>query len=235
MKPCVIKQPAGIGDVFFLQKIAHLYREKDCKIIWALRDDIYWISEYISDIEWYKLSEDFPGKNLFNYSGFTENDEFVYIDTSTADVVFNADPTRIMSSKFGLVGLDHTDWANYFKFNRNREREDSLYYDVLNLKDDSEYVYVNDWTNTDARRTTSLSSREYAYPVVENRFIDGYTLFDWTKVFENAKEIHSAPTALSFIVDTLDSDAKVYYYPHDARQHKDVEDLFLKVTEYRNA
>jgi len=235
MKPCVIKQPAGIGDVFFLQKIAHIYREKGCKIIWALRDDIYWISEYISDIEWYKLSEDFPGKNLFNYSGFTENDEFVYIDTSTADVVFNADPTRIMSSKFGLVGLDHTDWANYFKFNRNKEREDSLYYDVLNLKDDSEYVYVNDWTNTDARKTTSFSSREYPYPVIENKFLDGYTLFDWTKVFENAKEIHSAPTALSFIVDTLNSDVKVYYYPHDARQHKDVEDLFSKVTEYRNA
>ena len=44
MKPCIIKQPAGIGDVFFLQKIAHVYRDYGCEIIWPLRDHIFWIS-----------------------------------------------------------------------------------------------------------------------------------------------------------------------------------------------
>lgn len=235
MKPCIIKQPAGIGDVFFLQKIAHTYREKGCKIIWALRDDIFWVSEYIPNVEWYKLSDQFPGKDLFNYAGFGETDQYIYIDTSTADKTFNTDPTRIMSAKFGLVGLDHTDWGKYFKFNRNIEKENKLYYEVLGLSDSSEYVYVNDIVTTDIVKTNKLSNKEYNYTVVHNQVIPEYTLFDWIKVWENAKEIHSIPTALCFIVDVINTNAKIFYYPHDERQYKDVVDIFANVTEYRNA
>ena len=235
MKPCLIKQPAGVGDVFFLQKVAHHFRSKGSKFIWPLRDDIFWISKYIPDIERYKVSDDFPGKELYNYAGFGETEEFIFADPSTADRTFNTDPTRIMSAKYGLVGLDHRDWAKYFKFNRNKEREEQLYYMVLGLKDDSEYVYVNDITNTDLRKTSSMSDKSYDYPVVENKIYDGFSLFDWIKVWENAKEIHTQPTAMCFIMDVIDTDSKIFYYPKDERQYQDVIDIFNKVTEYRNA
>ncbi len=235
MKPCIIKQPAGVGDVFFLQKIAHTYRQKGHEIIWPLRDDIVWIADYIPDITWCKLSEWLKGPygKLFNYGGFAETEEFIYIDASTADRTFNTDPTRIMSAKFGLVGLDHTDWAKYFKFNRNREKERELYYDVLGIKGD--YVYVNDITHTDLRKTGKLAQAKYDYPVVENRIVDGFSLFDWTMVFENAKQIHTVPTALCFIIDVIDTEAEVFYYPNSERQYKDVIDIFSNVTEYRDA
>ena len=237
MKPCIIKQPAGVGDVFFLQKVASIYRDKGHEVIWPLRDDIFWISEYIPGISWCKLSdwEAGQGGRLFEYGGFADTDDFIYIDASTADRTFNTDPTRIMSSKYGLAGMDHTDWAKYFKFNRNKEREEQLYYMVLGLKRDSEYVYVNDITNTDLRKTSSMSEKSYDYPVVENKIYDGFTLFDWIKVWENAKEIHTQPTAMCFIMDVIDTDAKIFYHPKDERQYKDVIDIFSKVTEYRNA
>ena len=235
MKPCIIKQPAGVGDVFFLQKIAHTYRQKGHEIIWPLRDDIVWIADYIPDITWCKLSEWLQGPygKLFNYSGFAETEEFIYIDASTADRTFNTDPTRIMSAKFGLAGLDHKDWVKYFKFNRNREKERELYHDILGIKGD--YVYVNDITHTDLRKTSSLANQKYDYPVIENRVVDGFTLLDWTLVLENAKEIHTVPTAVCFIVDVIDTDAQVFYYPNSERQYKDVIDIFNNVTEYRDA
>ena len=234
MKPCIIKQPAGVGDVFFLQKIAHVYRQKGHEIIWPLRDDIVWIADYIPDITWCKLSEWLQGPygKLFNYGGFAETDEFIYIDASTADRTFNTDPTRIMSAKFGLAGLDHTDWAKYFKFNRNREKERELYHDVLGIKED--YVYVNDITHTDLRKTSSLANKKYDYPVIENQVVDGFTLLDWTRVLENAKEIHTVPTAVCFMVDVIDTEAEVFYYPNSERQYKDVIDIFNKVTEYKD-
>ena len=70
MKPCIIKQPAGVGDVFFLQKIAHVYRQKGHEVLWPLREDILCISQYIPDIKWYKLSEwmEGPYGKLFNLS-----------------------------------------------------------------------------------------------------------------------------------------------------------------------
>jgi hypothetical protein len=235
MKPCIIKQPAGVGDVFFLQKIAHTYRQKGHEIIWPLRDDIVWIADYIPDVTWCKLSEwsQGPYGKLFNYGGFAETEEFIYIDASTADRTFNTDPTRIMSAKFGLVGLDHKDWAQYFKFTRNREKERELYHDVLGIKED--YVYVNDITHTDLRKTSSLATQKYDYPVIENRIVEGFTLLDWTMVLENAKEIHTVPTAVCFIVDVIDTEAEVFYYPNSERQYKDVIDIFNNVTEYRDA
>ena len=109
MKSCLIKQPAGLGDVFFLQKLAYTYREKGYKIIWPVRDDIFWVSEYIPDVEWYKMSDDFPGKEWFQYSGFGSSDNFVYIDTFTADVVNRSNPmmsgTRMMSTNKRKIGF----------------------------------------------------------------------------------------------------------------------------------
>ena len=87
MKPCVIKQPAGIGDVFFLQKVAHTYREKGCEIIWPLRDDIFWISDYIPNISWYRESDNFPGKECWN------------ADISACE--------HLRKSSYGYPSLDH--------------------------------------------------------------------------------------------------------------------------------
>ena len=41
------------------------------------------------------------------------------------------------------LGLDWKDWRDYIHFNRNIEKEKELYYNVLGLKDDDEFVYVN--------------------------------------------------------------------------------------------
>ena len=96
MKPCIIKQPAGVGDVFFLQKIASIYRGKGHEIIWPLRDDIFWISQYIPEISWCTMSDWMAGQGarLFDFAGFADTNDFIYIDASTADRTFNADPDR---------------------------------------------------------------------------------------------------------------------------------------------
>ena len=53
-------------------------------------------------------------------------------------------------------------------------------------------------------------------------------------VLQNAKEIHTVPTAVCFMVDVIDTDAEVFYYPNSERQYKDVIDIFNNVTEYRD-
>ena len=55
------------------------------------------------------------------------------------------------------------------------------------------------------------------------------------ETLENAKEIHTIPTAVCFIVDVIDTKGKVFYYPNDERQYKDIIDIFSNVTEYRDA
>ena len=47
MKPCVIKQPAGIGDIFFCQKIARYMAHHGYQIIWPLKPEIEDLFEFI--------------------------------------------------------------------------------------------------------------------------------------------------------------------------------------------
>ena len=41
-KICLIHQPAGIGDVFFLQYVARKYMAMGYHVIWPLKDEILW-------------------------------------------------------------------------------------------------------------------------------------------------------------------------------------------------
>ena len=213
-------------------EIADITAVSDLKILSLIFSACTPLNERISCLS---CSEKSPSGPIMIQIGSSEN--FVYIDTFTADVVNRSDPmmsgTRMMSGKYRMVGLDHTDWGKYFKFNRNTEKENELYYDVLGLKDDSKYAYVNDIVTTDIVKTGKFSGREFDYPVVNNQIIDGYSLFDWVKVWENAKEIHTQCSGLCFIIDVIDTKGKVFYYPHDERQYKDLIDSLNNVYEWK--
>jgi hypothetical protein len=46
-KTCIIYQPAGIGDVFFTQKISKHMIENGYDVIWPVIKEILWIKDYI--------------------------------------------------------------------------------------------------------------------------------------------------------------------------------------------
>ena len=46
-KICLIRQPAGIGDIFFTQKIAKDYISKGYLVIWPVIEQFEFIKDYI--------------------------------------------------------------------------------------------------------------------------------------------------------------------------------------------
>ena len=225
MRPCVIKQPAGIGDVFFCQKIARLMMEQGYDIVWPLRPDLHWIQRYIKDI-WFPMTTDnFPMKDIyFNGAGAVIEESAAFISTATADMTHN--DGKIMTSKYSMLGLDHSDWKEYFKFDRNFAKEDDLYYNVLGLKDDSEFVFINNLYN-DKRDCQLMSPENYDLPAVELQYIDGYTLFDWCKVFEKAKSVYTINTSLNYIIDVLDTSYENYVVvAHNEKNMTEIDYLF---------
>lgn len=208
MKPALIRQPAGIGDVFYLQKMAHILRENGYSIIWPLRPDILWIKEYINDIEFCSIEDDFYAKELYlQTKDFAiEFDDLLFL--SPDGIQFPG--KRIMESKYHLIGQSDSDWYNYFNFDRKIDKENNLYYDVLGLEDDTEYIFVNKFSNTDVRKSNVIDNLQTNFKIVDLNIIDGYTLFDWCKVIENAVEIHTVHTSINYVIDKLDLKAKVY-------------------------
>ena len=55
MKYALIKQPIGIGDVFYLQKFAFILKKNGYDVVWPLRDDIFWIKDYVKGFNFCRL------------------------------------------------------------------------------------------------------------------------------------------------------------------------------------
>ena len=179
------------------------------QVIWPLRPDIHWIKDYIKDIYFPTTDDDFIGKDIYDRgAGAVVEEGGAFISPSTADITHN--DGKIMSSKYSMVGLDHSDWQDYFKFERNFDKEDDLYYNVLGLKDDSEFVFINNLYNTDIRDCELLSPENYDLPVVELKIMDGFTLFDWCKVLEKAKSVFTINTSINYLIDVLDTSYEKY-------------------------
>jgi len=219
MKYALIKQPIGIGDVFYLQKFAFILKKNGYDVVWPLRDDIFWIKDYVKGINFCKLSDNFPGKEYY-YSGEIVIDDGNFLFLSPDG--YQATGKRIMESKYLLINSTDEDWYDYFKFTRNLEKENDLYYNVLGLKDDSKYVFLNNMASVDVRTSNVLDDLKFELPTVNLQIIDGYTLFDWCKVFENALEIHTVHTGINYILDKLNLKAEKYYM-YQGLHHSDVQ------------
>lgn len=226
MRPCIIKQAAGIGDVFFCQKIGRMMLEKGYDVIWPLRPDIQWIGEYIKDIQFPMTTQSFPMKDIyFRASGAVIEENGAFISLATADMTHN--DGKIMSSKYSMLGIDFSDWKDYFQFERNLEKENDLYYNVLGLKDDSEFVFINNLYNTDIKDCEILSPENCDLPVVELKIIDGFTLFDWCKVLEKAKSVFTINTSINYLIDVLDTSYEKYVIiAHDEKNKSEIDYLF---------
>ena len=228
MKICLIKQPAGIGDIFFCQKIARYMMHHGYQVVWPLMPSISWVKDYIHDIYFPTTEEEFPGKDIYqNGSGFVIEDRGAFISTATADLTHN--DGKIMSSKYSMLGMDHDDWSKFFYFGRNVDKENDLYYNILGLKDDDEFVFINNLYNTDIRDSNLISKEQFELPVVELKIVDGFTLFDWCKVISRAEKIFTINTAINYLIEVIDTQYNEYViYAHDESNKSEIDYLFKK-------
>ena len=125
--------------------------------------------------------------------------------------VEDQDTCMVMHSKYLMMQLDWTNWSEGFQFDRKIDKENDLYYNVLGLKDESEYIFVNRYANTENRRNDQLTFPEFDLPVIDLQILKGFSLFDWCKVIENAQEIHTVHTSMPYLIDRLNIKAEKYY------------------------
>ena len=217
MKVCLICQHAGIGDVFFLQYVARKYMAMGYHVIWPLKNEILWIKDYIPDIEFCSIDDEFTGKQYYGQDMVILSPQFIYLGLMNTHFwgnnygVKEEDTCMVMHSKYLMMDFDWNKWAEGFKFNRNIDKENDLYYNTLGLTDASEYIFVNRYANTENRRNNSLVMPEFDFPVIDLQILKGFSLFDWCKVIENAKEIHTVHTSMPYLIDKLNIKTKKYY------------------------
>jgi len=212
MNQIIIRQPAGLGDIFFTQKIAHfLYEHYKYDIVWPVVEEFSWIKDYlkIPFIDFVSEKNDFQDKEALknDVSYIFEWGGSIIIPLQRADWKFSG---SMMHAKYKLVNLDFNDWVNYFFFVRDIERENYLFYDVLKLNDNEDYIFVN---KNFGSPPNNISIKNIEYPknirCVEMNFLGFDNLFDWCKVIENAKEIYTVETSICYLIEKLICKAEV--------------------------
>lgn len=210
-KICLIRQPSGLGDIFFTLKIAEYYKNLGYEIWWPVISPFAWIKDYIDGYNFYDkgnsdynspLNYDDKFFEIYNKREPIFSENLIYLPLQMSSALVKSEDS-VMNSKYKLIGLDYTDWSDYFKFKRKSDKENELFYNVLNLKDDDKYCFISKNYGSPPNFMTHNIKYDNNLKVIELSFIEGFTLFDWCKVIEKATEIHTVDSSINYIIDKL--------------------------------
>lgn len=232
---CLIKQPAGIGDIFSVQKIVHYYLSCGYTVTYPVLPQLLYIKDYLvyEGLNFVSTDSNFNHKDIFLSSQNTPiqlEDGTHYIPLEHASQTI---PGCVIRAKYNLIGIDWQDWRDYFIFNRNIDRENSLFYDVLKLSDNTKYNFINNIFGTlpgsfihhGVRSTNNLQDINVSY-------IEGYTVFDWCKVLENASGIYTVDTSFLFIIEKLNLKTEELQMWSRGGTYTSIDGLFNKKWKY---
>jgi len=237
-KACLIRQPAGLGDIILCHKIANVFVSKGYDVYWPVIDDYLMVAnKYFNTtaINYCSVNGDYPLKNWFNSGrkipAILGNGD-VYLPLQYADLQYPGQ--SVLESKFKILGTTHSNWQQDFSFNRDQQKEDKLFYDVLGLKDEDNYLFCNMWYGSPPNQVLKDEINIDRGDVINMSFVDGYTIFDWCKVIENAKEIHCVDTGLFYIIEYLDLKCSKLeaYSKFDPPDYRHIENIFQKSWSY---
>jgi hypothetical protein len=117
--------------------------------------------------------------------------DFVYLSCGPSTL----DNDEMMTGKYSVADVDHDNWQTYVNLNRNLEKEHSLFYDVLGLKDDVPYTLINENCSSHRVDVQPVGSSVYLST------IPGYTLFDWIGVIEKCSRLITVDTSLPHLAE----------------------------------
>lgn len=208
---CLIRQPAGLGDVLFCQKIAKTLISQGYTVHWPVLPQLQYIRDYIR----------YPG---LSYES-PRCDKELCLDS--ADRIY---PGCVIRAKYALAGIEWQDWADYLVFKRNADRENELF-QKLGCGGEP-YAFVNRNYGTPpnyARKNFQFST---SLRLIESGFVDNYNPFDWCKVLENAAEIYTVDTSFMILMEKLDLQSRQNKVWGRSGHFTHVEGLFKQKWDY---
>lgn len=218
MKPVLIKQPAGLGDILFCQKIAYAFMNKGHRVIWPVCKAYHYIGEYIiNGPEFINLDDEFQYKHEFlscSKGRLQEYENCIVLATDGAEQAFPGEVHRgVMKLKYLLTDLDYGDWSKYVTLKRNAYREEELI-NFVGVKTAEKYIVVNSHFGTppECSMRNMHIIPESNLPVVQVELYDNFRPFDWLSILEKAEEVHTVETSFCYLLELINKE-KVFIYP----------------------
>lgn len=224
-------QPAGIGDILYLQKAAHYFLDLGYRVVWPIIPQFLYIKDYIPEIEFCDVNRHFDGFEHYGKNDIIKTHDMIYFPLHYAhlflDNNYHSSAMRAKYPMFSKIGyeIDGSDWAKHLTFKRNKSREENCK-KILGIEDGDEFIFINDMFASPPdiyKREMNIDS-PYKKVYHKSEHINQFNLFDLCGVLEEAKEIHTVETSMCYLVERLNTSNKLYMYSrkiHGRNQHRD--------------
>ena len=219
MPVCVINQPAGLGDILWIQPIVDHMIGLGYEVVYPVNDLYYeMISRSIrkDGLRWVPETGEYPMKECFSSIDPIKLGEDLYLPIQYSDRHLPSYP--VMACKYFLLDIPVTNWHTHINFERDKGREDRVF-EVYGIDRNVDYTLTNITYGTPPNHITrdiSTHTNQTKHPVVEMSYEkdleNGICLFDWIGVVEKAKEIHTIETSLCFLVDIFAQTPYIFMY-----------------------
>lgn len=194
-------QKWGLGDIIYEMTLVKLF---NAPVTWVVEPAFFvGLQRAYPEIT-------FTTQPPYGYDDTKRNEYEVngckFLPLRWADVILNVPYTHCMKAKYMLYGLDWRIWRDNAMWTRDAEQENALQA-FLGISDGEHYNLIN--------RTFRSNNTGKAAIIVENGLrniemstLDGFSLFDWAKIIENATEIHTVSTSIIYILELLELKAE---------------------------
>lgn len=134
--------------------------------------------------------------------------------------------SQCMRDKYDYLGMDWNTWKHDAMPMRDSLKELELY--KLVNPNREPFVLVNKTFRTDGSGTVDIKPAT-DLKIINMTAIDGYSLFDWRVVIEQAAEVHTVSTSLIYLLELWQIPGHIYVRHPDEANHRNYEYLLSKI------
>jgi len=204
----LINQPAGLGEIIWVQPIIEKYVKLGFHVLFPVRSLYHaWVKKYLPrrNVEYLVAEDSHSFKDFMKEQRPYVSSKFVYLPLVNSDTLFPNAPA--MASKYFLTNTPIGDYRNTIPKIRDLAREEELARSLGISETDDVILVTERWGNT-----LSSNQRPIRVPPRSSRFriitIDcsepnlvNFSPFDWIGLIARAREIHFVATSFAFLAD----------------------------------
>jgi hypothetical protein len=200
MKKLLIpNQFQGIGDVIFSMTLVKNLAKDKYDILWPVQDYFVDGLQYAyPDVKF--VSKDSMNINYDSFDDF-ENEEFRQIPLRFIGDITATPWYECMYQKYIYYNMDYNNWMELATYKRNMDKELQLF-NLLGLEENEKYNLVSSFFGSQFQNKLNIKP-ENDFKIVEMKNINGFSLFDWSYVIENATNLYVAHSSPFFILELL--------------------------------
>jgi|GEM_PF-7109389 len=207
-------QSFGAGDVIFVQNLMTKFIDVGYKVIFPVEKhlvigfneaypNVTFVPKEFVNIDW-------------NSKHDYEKDGVRYLPIRFAEQIQGLPYKDVMKAKYSLYSFDFNDWRKtMFKRNDNTE---TLLAGLVNAH--GRYNLVSRYFGTNSQYKADIKI-DNGLPCIEMSTYANFSLFNWSKVIENATHIHAVSSSIFYLLELLDLKAEtVTLYPRHTIEPK---------------